>query len=249
MKVYGGVEGGGTHSSLILFNEKSEPLCEIEGPSTNLFQIGIDETCNRLAKMCDEALKKVHVDVMESLGLCLSGCEVEKTNKELGLRFKQLHPNVVKDVPKVCSDTVGSLMTASDKGGVVLIAGTGSNSLLVNPNGSTARCGGWGHFLGDEGGACWIAHLAVKTWFDDMDNFNKAPHSTARVEEIILKYFDIKDRFGLLSHCYDRFEKSHFAGKIKSRYVQTLHHWTISRSLQGSRSRGKQWRCPLLLGF
>ena len=97
---------------------------------------------------------------------------------------------------------------------LLLIAGTGSNSLLVNPDGSIARCGGWGHLLGDEGSAFWITHLAMKIWFDDEDNLNKAPYPTTKVSEIIKSYFDTQDRFGLLTHCYDNFEKPRFAGKI-----------------------------------
>ena len=30
-----------------------------------------------------------------------------------------------------------------------------------------------------------------------------------------MKYFDVKDQFGLLTHCYDKFNKSHFAGLCK----------------------------------
>ena len=56
--VFGGVEGGGTHSTTMLYNEKGEKLAEVEGPSTNLYQIGIPETNNRISLMVKQALNK-----------------------------------------------------------------------------------------------------------------------------------------------------------------------------------------------
>ena len=95
------------------------------------------------------------------LGLSLSGCEREETNSSLLSNMVSSHPGL-SDHYDVCSDTVGTLNTATDSGGIVLIAGTGSNALLVNPDGSIHRCGGWGHYLGDEGSAWWIAQKACK---------------------------------------------------------------------------------------
>ena len=108
--------------------------------------------------------------------------------------------NIIKNFPtlsrhyRVCSDTVGTLATATDVGGIVLIAGTGSNALLVNPDESVHRCGGWGHYLGDEGGAWWIAHKACKVYFDHVDNLNTAPADINTVQSLIFSHFNIEDR-------------------------------------------------------
>ena len=56
--LYGGVEGGGTHSTLMLFSSAGSKLAEVEGPSTNLYQIGIPETNNRIAAMVVAGLEQ-----------------------------------------------------------------------------------------------------------------------------------------------------------------------------------------------
>jgi len=48
--IFGGVEGGGTHSTTMIFDENGEKLAEIEGPSTNLYQVRI--TTNQYSNSC-----------------------------------------------------------------------------------------------------------------------------------------------------------------------------------------------------
>lgn len=121
------------------------------------------------------------------------------------------HHSSVADNYYVCSDTLGSVYTASPLGGLVLIAGTGSNALLRNPDGQTYSCGGWGNMIADEGSAWWIAFRCVKIVFDHMDGLIESPHDVQPAWQIIQRHFSIKSRVDLLEHVYGKFEKSFFA--------------------------------------
>lgn len=128
-------------------------ISKCAGPSTNHWVCGIPEVARRIAEMIESAKKQANIDQnlkLQSLGLSLSGCEQEATNKLLETELLTKYPKLASSY-FVCSDTLGSIFTASPLGGMVLIAGTGSNALLRNPDGSTFTCGGWGAFLADEG--------------------------------------------------------------------------------------------------
>jgi len=210
---YGGVEGGGTHSTTMIFRGTGELVAEVEGPSTNHYQIGKDETAVRIAGMIQKGFEQAGVDTnttLKGLGLGLSGLEDPDTEKEMISAITRLYPDLTSS-STACSDTRGTLATATQTGGIVLIAGTGSNALLINADGSEHRCGGWGHMMGDEGGAWWIAHKAVKLYFDHLDRVAQPVADISLLEKMIFDHFNVKDRFGMLYHLYENFSKSNFA--------------------------------------
>jgi glucosamine kinase len=48
-----------------------------------------------------------------------------------------------------------------DGAGVLLVSGTGSVAFGRGPDGTFARCGGWGPIIGDEGSGTWIGRRAL----------------------------------------------------------------------------------------
>jgi N-acetylglucosamine kinase-like BadF-type ATPase len=64
---------------------------------------------------------------------------------------------------RVANDAAIALHAGAPEGyGIVVIAGTGSISYGVDPAGHTARAGGWGELLGDEGSAVWLGRVALR---------------------------------------------------------------------------------------
>lgn len=216
MPLFVGVEGGATHSTAIVLDENGNCLAEEEGLDTNVWIIGVDELIMRLEELLTNLWVKLGTPEgtrFDGVCLAISGCNQGPMVENISTQLKEKCGDLFNHL-SIYDDTIGSVYTCSD-GGIVLIAGTGSNCQLVNPDGTSGRCGGWGHFIGDEGSGCWIAHKAIKTVFDDLDRFVECPYDTSRVHQAMLDYFDISDRDGMLDHFYSDFNKRHFAGFCK----------------------------------
>lgn len=213
----GGVEGGGTHSTLVIIDGKGAQLTEVEGPLTNHWGIGIDETAARLSAMIEKGKQTLNIPEsvpLDCVGFSLSGCTEEATNLQLKETFLRKYPNSAKDCT-ISSDALGALRTGLESGGIVLISGTGSNGMLINPDGNIHGCGGWGHMLGDEGSAYWIAHRACKYVCDDIHGFTEAPKSINYVWPAIRSYLNITNIDDILPYFYTNFDKSFIAGFTK----------------------------------
>ncbi|XP_062572218.1 N-acetyl-D-glucosamine kinase-like [Saccostrea cucullata] len=214
---YGGVEGGATHSRMVLMNENGNILAWTDGPSTNQWLIGQEECLKRVNNMVEEAKSKAGLDPstkLVSLGLSMSGADQKEAQDQLISGMKSRYPQCSQNV-FIASDTAGAIATATEKGGIVLISGTGSNCMLINPDGKDFRCGGWGHLLGDEGSAYWITQRAIKIVFDHEDNLKVSPRDISFVRDAMMKYYQISDRNEILHYFYSKFDKSYIAGLCK----------------------------------
>ncbi|XP_060527433.1 N-acetyl-D-glucosamine kinase [Cylas formicarius] len=213
----GGIEGGATHSHAVILSAAGELVSVAQGPTTNYHLIGMTECRKRIADLITEAKRNAGIapDVpLEALGLGLSGCELEESNVELQKGLERNYPLLSRRYA-IGSDTEGSLAAVSNRGGVTCIAGTGSNTLLINPDGGKFQCRGWGHMLGDEGSAWHISWRAIKYCFDDLDRFEDAPHPIDAVWNLVRDHFRIKTQRDILDSFYKNFDKAFVASLCK----------------------------------
>ncbi|CAH1185509.1 unnamed protein product [Phyllotreta striolata] len=212
-----GVEGGATNSHAIIMDSSGKILGKSRGAGTNHHLSGMKECRRRLAELINAAKIEARIPLdqpLTAVGLSLSGCEQEEANQELA-------KGIIRDFPTlaekyiVASDTEGSVAATSNRGGVVCIAGTGSNTLLINPDGKKVQCGGWGNLLGDEGSAWKIAYMAVKYCFDELDNFEKAPYPTEKVWKLVKGHFKLRNQPDILDYFYVNFDKAYIASMTK----------------------------------
>lgn len=124
------------------------------------------------------------------------------------------------------NDCLAPIFTAFKNGGIVLISGTGSNCILVNPIDESKQLdsmqeiksfnsGGWGQLLGDEGSAYWVAQKAIKYLIDVNDNFHDdGTTNLANIDELqslVYDHFQIKSLSDLLPYFYADFKKDFIA--------------------------------------
>jgi N-acetylglucosamine kinase-like BadF-type ATPase len=87
----------------------------------------------------------------------------------------------------VVDDTEAALAGAFGAGpGVIVIAGTGSNALGQSSDGRTARAGGYGYLVGDEGSAYWFASQAMRAALRSRDG--SGPKSEALELAVTAEY-------------------------------------------------------------
>jgi N-acetylglucosamine kinase-like BadF-type ATPase len=161
MKLFLGVDGGQSGTAALIGDEAGRILGEGEaGPCNHAGALEGRAKLERavagsLGGACAQAGLDPSAVVFEAACFGMSGGPDDK--QEILSRILRASRLIVT------TDAVTALAGATASGaGIIAIAGTGSIAFGRNPQGQTARAGGWGYIFGDEGGAFDIVRQGLR---------------------------------------------------------------------------------------
>lgn len=178
-----GVDGGGTKTNGVLFEQGGRVLAQGAFPSSNPHSNPEDKVRGALHSLVDTLIREGNVSLNQLDGICLgmAGCDrpadrafIERIVRE---RIGEALPLLI------VNDAVVAMVAVLKRlHGILVIAGTGSICLGYR-EGTPApvRCGGWGHLLADEGSGYQIGLEGLKAVLQAFDGRKPATTLTQRV--------------------------------------------------------------------
>jgi glucosamine kinase len=161
VSIYLGIDGGGSKTVCVLGNEKATVSSGVSGPS-NVVRVGEQRARQSIAEAVDRACYAASVNPSQVEWTCMGAAGGARP--ETAEIVRRILREIVGGEIEVVGDMVIALEAALGSGpGVVVISGTGSIAYGRNANGQTARAGGWGYAISDEGSGHWIGRTAVST--------------------------------------------------------------------------------------
>ena len=170
MAYYLGVDGGGTKTRCVLGDE-TVVLAQAMAGGSNIVRLGEQQAREALHTVIRQVCTTARIAPHQIRAVCIGAAGAarpEIADKIAGIVKEVLVPlHGAQSVSaqakiEVVGDALVALESAfADGPGVIAIAGTGSIVYGRDAGGHTARAGGWGFAISDEGSGHWIGRRAI----------------------------------------------------------------------------------------
>ncbi len=159
MAFYLGIDGGGSKTTCAVGDESSVLATVTAGPS-NITRVGEVRARESIHAAMREACAAAKIDPGQVHRACIGVAGAGRD--DVAGTIRQVVAEIIAGEIEVVGDMQIALAAAFGAGpGVIVIAGTGSIAYARNAQGKTARAGGWGFAISDEGSAHWIGRAAL----------------------------------------------------------------------------------------
>ena len=166
------MDGGGSKTACVVGNE-SAVLGLGTSAGSNLVRVGEAQARESMHAAIRQACQSARVTTPEITRACIgvAGAAREQVREVIVRLAREIIPGEIE----VVGDMEVAMEAAFGEGpGVIVIAGTGSIAYGRNPRLRTARAGGWGHAISDEGSGHWIGRAAVAIAVRETDQQSEA---------------------------------------------------------------------------
>jgi glucosamine kinase len=159
MPFYLGIDGGGTTTRCLLGDETTLLATAMSGGS-NVVRLGPAQAREALHAGVRQACAAAKIAPDQIGRICVGAAGAARP--EIAATIRSILAELTPAAVEVVGDMVIALEAAFGSGlGVIVIAGTGSIVWGRDVAGRTARAGGWGFAISDEGSGHWIGRRAI----------------------------------------------------------------------------------------
>ncbi|ABF42354.1 ATPase, BadF/BadG/BcrA/BcrD type [Candidatus Koribacter versatilis Ellin345] len=159
MSLYLGIDGGGTKTKFLLGNER-EILAETTTGGSNITRSGEPAVREALLVGMEQVCASAGVSPAEIVRT-VAGITGSANPRPRALLEQFLRERLTGEIVIVGDMVIAHHAALDGAPGVLVNAGTGSIAYARNQQGDTARAGGWGFAISDEGSGHWVGRVAI----------------------------------------------------------------------------------------
>jgi N-acetylglucosamine kinase-like BadF-type ATPase len=164
-----GFDGGGTKTDCVLMDEAGAILARSQAGPSNPLRAGFGAALSSIRDAARQAIALAALPANSAATAICAGLAGAGPPESA----EKIHALLTAEFPEskvqVCTDLDLALAATGDGPAIVLLAGTGSFAVGRNTAGETARAGGYGSQIGDEGSAYDVGRRAVLTAMHEND--------------------------------------------------------------------------------
>ncbi len=190
-----GIDAGGTKTVGLLADESGQVLAEARGGGANLQTHGELE----VEKVFDHVMEGLRQDrTISAVGLGIAG--VDRPHDEALIRAILRRLGHRENAVVVNDAAIALVAGAPERVGIVVLAGTGSIAYGADRTGKTARSGGYGFLLADEGSGYWLGHQALRAVVRASDG--RGPKT--RMTQVLFEAMEVSSVDELVPRVYEK---------------------------------------------
>jgi len=199
LQYFFGIDGGGTKTAICAASHDATKVLSKITSSASWREYGIDAVIGNIKEVVYSLIPSEDAQIGGiAMGLPCFGESVDGDH-ELNAAARAAFP----DIPIYLTNDVevGWAGALGLSPGINVVAGTGAIAYGKDEQGSTARCGGWSEFFGDEGSCFWIGRKVMKLFSKQSDGRMQKD----RLYDIVKDEFSLQNDFDFIDLMHNEY--------------------------------------------